>query len=373
MRRPALAVLLALVAAACTAAPAAAQFGGGSCDPTDNDIAEASRVIGEIDAMERAIVEALRLQTGQLAGYEAQSAAALTQAIDAQTRLLAQVEREVEESHAIRAYQPTSEGCRTTTGVTGLGPAHSNAAAFLFEASIRDAGRIAQDAAVATPGGATADAQARARTIRTTFCSRERSGQRTCSGAAARHGLDQVPATLLAAATLAEPPIREAAAQVGTNLAAPVITEPIPWDAVTTPAEARAALIERSRQTRTALAAEFFAAAHANRLPAVHLGAWAAALAPQTGRDAAQALSRHELLEHLASRRYDDPAWSVALEGMPTQALLREISRQLALSLVLDWERYLMDERRGAMEAARLAIAVESSRALPAAPASGVP
>jgi len=39
------------------------------CDRTDNDRREASRVIadltGEIDAMERAIVEALRLQTGQ--------------------------------------------------------------------------------------------------------------------------------------------------------------------------------------------------------------------------------------------------------------------------------------------------------------------
>ena len=48
-----------------------------ACDRTDNDRAEASRAIrvltGEIDAMERAIIEALRLQTGQLAGYTAQS------------------------------------------------------------------------------------------------------------------------------------------------------------------------------------------------------------------------------------------------------------------------------------------------------------
>ena len=48
------------------------------CDRTDNDRREASRVIAdltrEIDAMERAIIEALRLQTGQLSGYIAQSA-----------------------------------------------------------------------------------------------------------------------------------------------------------------------------------------------------------------------------------------------------------------------------------------------------------
>jgi hypothetical protein len=52
-----------------------------ACDRTDNDRREASRVIRnltqEIDAMERAIVEALRLQTGQLSGYTAQSARAI--------------------------------------------------------------------------------------------------------------------------------------------------------------------------------------------------------------------------------------------------------------------------------------------------------
>ena len=150
------------------------------------------------------------------------------------------------------------------------------------------------------------------------------------------------------------------------------ITEPIPWDAATTPAELTAALRERAAQTRTALAAEFFAHARANRLPAVNLGEWAAALAPASARDASRPLSRHELLEHLASRRYDDPSWSVALEAMPTETLLREISRQLAVGLILDWERYLLEERRGALSAARLAIAVEASRTLPGAFPTGV-
>ena len=55
---------LALMSVLVTAGPAEAH----RCDRTDNDRAEASRVIRgitrEIDAMERAIVEALRLQTG---------------------------------------------------------------------------------------------------------------------------------------------------------------------------------------------------------------------------------------------------------------------------------------------------------------------
>ena len=343
------------------------------CDPTDDDIHEANRVIGEIEEMERAIIEALRLQTGQLAGYEAQGAAALTQAIDSQTRLLAQVLREVEESEAVRAYQPSGEGCRTTTGVAGLGAVRENAARVLFEVAVRDSGRISQDLAVAAPGGESRDTAARFEAIRTTWCAQGRTGQDACAGAPAHHGLDQIPATLFAAATLDEPHLRLAAREVGRNIASPVITEPIPWDAVTTPAERRTALATRAHQTRTALSAEFFAHAWANRIPAVALGEWAAALAPQGSRDASRPLSRHELLEHLASRRYDDPAWSVALEAMPAESLLREISRQMAVSLILDWERYLLEERRGALSAARLAIAVEESRTLPApAPAAGV-
>ena len=342
------------------------------CDPTDNDLHAAQLVITEIKEMERAIIEALRAQTGQLAGYEAQSAFAVTSSIDAQTRLLAQVLREVEESEATRAYQPTAEGCRTTTGVAGLAAGRAGAAEALFEASIRESGRITQDLAVVAPGGATADTAARFNVIRTTYCSGERTGQDACQGVAEHHGLDQIPATLFTASTLEDPQARHASREVGRNLAAPVITEPIPWDAATTPAERSAALRERAAQTRTALSSEFFAHARAQRLPAVNLGEWAAALAPALERDASRPLSRHELLEFLASRRYDDPGWSVALETMGTQALLREISRQMAIGLILDWERYLLEERRGALSAARLAVAVEESRTLPGAFPAGV-
>ena len=89
------------------------------CDPTDNDRAEANRVLvgltREIDVMEASIVEALRLQTGQLSGYAAQSAKAVTGALDAQTRLQAQIAREIEETRAMRARRPTDSGCAAIT------------------------------------------------------------------------------------------------------------------------------------------------------------------------------------------------------------------------------------------------------------------
>ena len=74
----------------------------------------------EIDVMEATIVEALRLQTGQLSGYAAQSAKAVTGALDAQTKLQAQIAREVEETRVMRARRPTDSGCAAITGLAGL-------------------------------------------------------------------------------------------------------------------------------------------------------------------------------------------------------------------------------------------------------------
>ena len=53
--------------------------------------------------------------------------------------------------------------------------------------------------------------------------------------------------------------------------------------------------------------------------------------------------------------------------------LLRELVTLQAISLMLDWRRYRLDERRGAMDAAGLALAAEDMRRLPglANPAAG--
>ena len=116
------------------------------CDRTDNDRREASRVIadltGEIDAMERAIIEALRLQTGQLSGYIAQSAKAVTGALDSQTKLQAQIEREAAETGAMRARRPSRSGCEAITGLTGLAGTQAATENARARAGITETGRI---------------------------------------------------------------------------------------------------------------------------------------------------------------------------------------------------------------------------------------
>ena len=114
-----------------------------------------------------------------------------------------------------------------------------------------------------------------------------------------------------------------------------------------------------------ALAADYFGHARSLRVPGADLGAWANAVSQDTGRDPEAPVSRYELMELLASRRFDDPSWFVALQEMSEGNLLRELVMLQSISLMLDWERLRLDERRGAMEAARLALGTEEMRRLP--------
>ena len=374
--------LLALIAVLAAALPAKAH----RCDRTDNDRAEASRAIREItreiDAMERAIIEALRLQTGQLSGYTAQSTKALTQALDAQTRLQAQTAREVEETRAMRAHAPSRSACATVTGVTGLGAARSAAENAGEAAGEVETGRIVSDRALVAEAGSAADGAARFDTVTRQYCSPARAGDdgQVCRGDDAWHGADLKPATLFDRRTFGDEAELHAAIELSRNLAAPVVHDPQPLASAETDRERRLVLLARAADARTALAADYFGHARSLRVPGADLGAWANAMSQDRGRDPVAPegarnrdapVSRYELMELLASRRFDDPSWFVALQEMSEANLLRELVMLQSISLMLDWERLRLDERRGAMEAARLALGTEEMRRLPGLTDSG--
>ena len=366
-------------AAVCLALWAAAGPGEAlahACDRTDNDRREASRVIsniaGRIDAMERSIVETLRLQTGQLSGYQAQSTKAVLDGLDAQTKLLAQTAREVEENRIVRNRRPTRRGCRTATGARGLGPGRRAEATAKVRSADAGVGRIAVDRSVST--GSAADNTQRFELLMARYCNRGRSGEdvAACGAQAAMHAADLKAGNLFDRGTLATPDERRTAIELSRNLAAPVIWDPFPVASAETSAEQRLALLSRSASARSALAAEYFAHSRSLREPGAALGPWAAALVP--GRDASRPVSRYELLEVLASKRFEDPDWFVRLQAMTDSNLLREIVTLQAIGLMLQWERWRTAERHGALDAAGLAIAAEGMRRLPGLdnPASGV-
>ena len=151
------------------------------CDRTDNDRREASRVIadltGEIDAMERAIIEALRLQTGQLSGYIAQSAKAVTGALDSQTKLQAQTAREVAETGAMMAHRPSRSACEAVTGLRGLAATGAAAKGAHGRAAATETGRIMGDRAVVDRPGAAAGNAARFESVTREYCNAGRAGE----------------------------------------------------------------------------------------------------------------------------------------------------------------------------------------------------
>jgi len=349
------------------------------CDRTDNDRREASRVIrdltGEIDAMERAIIEALRLQTGQLSGYIAQSAKAVTGALDSQTKLQAQTAREVAETGSMLAHRPSRSACETVTGLRGLAATGTAAEGAHARASATETGRITGDRAVVDRPGTAAGDAARFETVTREYCNAARAGEDSglCRGDDARHGADLRAGTLFDRRTFASEAELRAAVELSRNLAAPVVHDPPPLASADTDRERRRVLLARAADARTALAADYLAQARALRAPGAALGGWAAEIARDTGRDPELPVSRYELLELLASGRFEDPDWFVGLQAMSAENLLRELVTLQAVSLMLDWQRYRTDERRGAIDAASLALDVEDMRRLPglANPAAG--
>jgi len=349
------------------------------CDRTDNDRREASRVIadltGEIDAMERAIVEALRLQTGQLSGYIAQSAKAVTGALDSQTQLQAQTAREVAETGSMLAHRPSRSACEAVTGLRGLAGTDAAAESAHARASATETGRITGDRAVVDRPGAAAGDAARFETVTREYCNAARAGEDSglCRGADEMHGADLRSGTLFDRRTFASETELRAAVELARNLAVPVVHDPPPLASADTDRERRRVLLARSADARAALAADYLAQARSMRAPGAALGGWAAEIARNAGRDPELPVSRYELLELLASGRFEDPDWFVGLQAMSAENLLRELVTLQAVSLMLDWQRYRTDERRGAIGAASLALAAEEMRRLPglANPAAG--
>lgn len=325
------------------------------------------KVTMRIDEMEDSVVRTLELQTAQLSGYIAEGAKSVADALDAQTKLQAEIARDEAETQSKLQHRPTSSGCRVVTGMAGLAAGRVAGAEAGARAGNRETGRIGGDAAVVgDETGTAADARRRFGVWTGVHCSESRlqAGADVCRGDPSRHDADLKAGSLFDVDTFGDDEERVAAGELGRNLAAPLAWDRFPLRAVDTDQDRELAMLARSADARSALASDWFARARGAREPAVDLAGWASALAPGAAGSGGR-VSRHELLEVLTSRRFENPAWAVGLQSMNRDNLLRELALLQAASLMLDWERYRMDERRGAMEAARLGAAAEEMRRLP--------
>ncbi len=361
---------LAAVAVAVPAlapSPAAALFGGGGkCTPTWKTVSEASRVITKVNArietLERTIHDALVRQTGQQSGYIAQSAKAVTTALDSHAAVRAQTERDAAEVKAQVARRPSRSACTVTTGAEGLARARAASRLAGRAAAVSETGRIAGDRATGSAPAAATDSAERYRRILERWCSPDRAPLQSaaCSGASEDHGRDLRPDSLFGVETFASERELQAAIDLSRNLTVPAVEDPEPLGAVDSASERARVMASRAAAARRALAAEALGHLRALRAPGPELGAWAAAVDPDREPDAA--VSRLELVDLLAAKRFERTAWWTELQSMGGEALLRETASLLAASLLLDRERFRLEERRLAIQAAMLAARIDRDR-----------
>ncbi len=359
------AAILAVQAAA--PSPATAFFGGGGkCTPTWKTVSEASRVITRVNAriatLERTIHDALVRQTGQQSGYMAQSAKAITTALDSHAAVRAQTERDAAEVKAQVARRPSRSACTVTTGAEGLAQARAASRLAGRAAAVSETGRIAGDRATGSAPAAATDSAERYRRILERWCSPDRAPLQSaaCSGAPEDHGADLRPDSLFGVETFASERELQAAIDLSRNLTVPAVEDPEPLGAVDSASERARIMASRAAAARRALAAEALGHLRALRAPGPELGAWAAAVDPDRDPDAA--VSRLELVDLLAAKRFERTAWWTELQSMGGEALLRETASLLAASLLLDRERFRLEERRLAIQAAMLAARIDRDR-----------
>ena len=360
-------VLVVGVVLCAVAQDAAALFGGSKCDFTDDDKAEASRVIEkltrEIDALELTMVEALRMHATQMTAVVGTNATAFGEALDGANLARVEMIRDVEESRARRDHAPSETVCEGITGMSGLAPGRAQQEAVAAARSAEMVGRLTLDPTVIVEAAQAGDARARFERVTQLYCdpSRTVGGEGACRGSGEMHGADMHPGALLGRSTLVEVADRDAANDWMRNVAAPFAWDRMPYRAARTEADLRRILGERSADTRAALAGGFMNHLYAMRVPAVSLGGWARDVLPQGMGPDGNAMSHFAVLEAL-THRFEQPDYFLKLQAQGEANLLRELVQLRAVDLMLDWERYRLAEWQGAMTAALLAIETERAR-----------
>ena len=216
------------VLAVLTLAPPEANAGCCSCAWSASRSAArtvVTKVNARIDRLESSIVRTLELQTAQLSGYIAEGAKSITEALDAQTKLQAEIARDEAETQSKLQHRPTSSGCRTVTGMAGLAEGRAAGGQAGEKAGARETGRIGGDSAVVGDGaGMAADTKQRFGVWTREHCdpARLKAGADVCEGDPRWHDADLKAGSVFDVDTFKDADERLAAEELGKNLAAPV-------------------------------------------------------------------------------------------------------------------------------------------------------
>ncbi len=338
------------------------------CQTPNQGIYESDRVIKAVDKriekLEYAIVAALKLHAGQMTGNIEKSTLTITQALDGQTQLQAQIAREEAEVEAFLKHDPSEAVCVGITGMAGMSATEEITQEIKKKGSRREIARMTADKVGKAKPGQNHDTNGRYMEVLSTYCndSRTFSENSACKGKTALHNADLDPISIYGRPTLEKLQDRKTAADFIRNVATPTIDDPIALAKDASVPERKEILRHRSGIARTALANEYLTYAYAKRAPAVELGPWAKAVVTDPDAIPDTAISKQQLLQIFARDRFLDPSFFVNLNSVSDTNLLREQIMQGATLSMLMWELLEITERQGSMIAAMLAMKTEEQK-----------
>lgn len=314
--------------------------------------AAGASVSGAISTAATAIIEQLQLMdhnigTGFGKLYEEiskQTAAERTfeqGAIQAQTQLYMEEKRaEAQEKYALspRACFETASGVASTV------------AAGETRETANDLNRLMAERNLNTPSTAAAIGSIY-RTHADKYCSAEDASLGRCRAAPRELQNADVRADVLLGSSSLTQEQAEAAKALVTNIVNPIPTQNIPADWEKTP-QGRAFLAgQYIEQARASVAANSLNQAVAARVRIPGLGS--SAMLNRAD------VSELEMMEAQVRGRFESPAWYQMVAGMSLENLLRELNKQSAFALWMDYREFTQLERIEALLATDLAISVK--------------
>ena len=331
-------------------APSAACCGDGAIAATGATSAGAT-VSAAISAATGTIVTNLQLINDTLANgfgktyaeMAKQTAATKTieeGAIQAQTALY----MADKEGQALVAAQVSPRACYELQAATAIGQADSTQASV-----VQSITKTMTDRTLYTPNTAGAISSAY-RTHTSKFCSDEdvRLGRCNTAAPADLQNAD-IRADNLIARDVLNPDQQAAASAFIQNVLNPIPTQMLPKGWESTDAGKTFIAGQMAEQGRTSVAANSFAHMAASRHVQPGLGTAAGLNVPD--------ISMRQLIRSQADGRFLSPKWYEMLAGMTSEHnLLRELNKQMAFSLWMDYQAYEQNERIEAVLATDMAI-----------------
>lgn len=368
-----------LVGAVVVVAVPSREVAAGCCVAYDyrHATSEAERVITQIglrlEQVQMAIVEALRLATGQITSNIKAQTAAYERLMSAQTDQQYSLERKGRRAEAIVRRESAPSACMQLTGSS------EGAAADVVSATVASQMQAVNTAwRMGKPGtpsaaGTGAALQHSLRVHQFYRCPDGRVWNLQLDGTS-NCDADVRAETLFSAPVLDQPRL-EATQAFLRNAIDPVPDGPMP-KAVETP---EAALL-LSKNSRMSLASQLPADAVGRRSPSLPLGAWARSMGqaipnmpPDLARDVDGKISWMQWMEILSTHRMLSPTWKTDLQEGAPEAAMREVALMLAELLYLQWHQFKMAERNGLVDSADLALATTSQMKGTTSPEAIVP